>query len=128
MSREDHQMKIRLPEELKARIDASASEAGRSLNAEIVARLEQSYRGGQSAEAKFEKALLQQRLDSMRSRYAAERIHVDRLADKVDRLVREDAKIEAIEAASVEYHDEAHELDQLGKQIEELRLQLQMHA
>ncbi|MDZ7863356.1 Arc family DNA-binding protein [Acidovorax sp.] len=43
MSRDDPQMKIRLPEEVKARIDAAAAEAGRSLNAEIVARLESSF-------------------------------------------------------------------------------------
>lgn len=39
MTREDPQIKVRLPEEMKAYISASAAEKGRSLNAEIVARL-----------------------------------------------------------------------------------------
>ena len=127
MSREDHQMKIRLPEELKARIDASAADAGRSLNAEIVARLEQSYRGVQSAEAKFEKALLEQRVDSLRSLYATERLRTDRIADRVDRLVRDDAEFESIEAASREHEQALYELDQLQKQIDDLQQRLLAH-
>ncbi|SMF93936.1 Arc-like DNA binding domain-containing protein [Methylomagnum ishizawai] len=43
MSREAPQMKIRLPEDLKARIEESAYQNRRSMNAEIVARLEASY-------------------------------------------------------------------------------------
>lgn len=41
MSREDPQMKIRLPADLKDRIEALAKQAGRSMNAEIVTRLQQ---------------------------------------------------------------------------------------
>ncbi len=43
MSREDPQMKIRLPADLKDRIEAASKEAGRSMNAEIVTRLEGSF-------------------------------------------------------------------------------------
>lgn len=43
MSREDPQMKIRLPADLKDWIDKSAAENGRSMNAEIVARLQMSF-------------------------------------------------------------------------------------
>lgn len=43
MSREDPQMKIRLPADLKDQIEASAKEVGRSMNAEIVARLQESF-------------------------------------------------------------------------------------
>lgn len=43
MARSDVQINIRIPEELKARLDASAGENRRSLTAEIVARLEYSY-------------------------------------------------------------------------------------
>jgi hypothetical protein len=42
MTRDDPQMKLRLPAELKARVEESANAAGRSLNAEIVYRLEAS--------------------------------------------------------------------------------------
>lgn len=43
MSREDPQMKIRLPADLKDHIEAAAKESGRSMNAEIVARLQDSF-------------------------------------------------------------------------------------
>jgi hypothetical protein len=42
MSRESPQFKLRMPEDLHARVAESAGEAGRSMNAEIVFRLEQS--------------------------------------------------------------------------------------
>lgn len=42
MSREDPQMKIRLPADLKDQIEAIAKQSGRSMNAEIVARLQES--------------------------------------------------------------------------------------
>lgn len=43
MSREDPQLKIRLPTELKDKITTSASKFGRSINAEVVSRLELSF-------------------------------------------------------------------------------------
>ncbi|HCD3955212.1 TPA: Arc family DNA-binding protein [Enterobacter hormaechei] len=43
MSREDPQLRIRLPIELKEKIELSAKENNRSMNAEIVQRLERSY-------------------------------------------------------------------------------------
>lgn len=39
MSREDPQMKIRLPADLKDQIETAAKDAGRSMNAEIIERL-----------------------------------------------------------------------------------------
>lgn len=42
MTREDPQMKLRLPVDLKDRLTELASESGRSLNAEVVKRLEES--------------------------------------------------------------------------------------
>ncbi|MDT8332982.1 Arc family DNA-binding protein [Roseomonas gilardii] len=41
MARDDPQMKIRLPADLKSYIEAEAEKAGRSLNAEILHRLRQ---------------------------------------------------------------------------------------
>jgi predicted DNA-binding protein len=43
MARADPQMKIRLPEALKEKIEAAAKESGRTLNAEVVGRLESSF-------------------------------------------------------------------------------------
>jgi hypothetical protein len=45
MTREDPQMKLRMPPELKERLTALAEENGRSLNAEVVRRLEESLGG-----------------------------------------------------------------------------------
>lgn len=43
MKQTDPQFKLRIPEDLKLRIESSAHEHGRSMNAEIVARLEGSF-------------------------------------------------------------------------------------
>lgn len=43
MSREDPQMKIRLPADLKDQIEAASKQSGRSMNAEIVVRLQGSF-------------------------------------------------------------------------------------
>jgi hypothetical protein len=43
MSREDPQMKIRFPPELKAEIEAAAKANSRSMNAEVVVRLLASF-------------------------------------------------------------------------------------
>jgi hypothetical protein len=40
---------LRMPEELRGRLSASADEAGRSLNSEVVRRLEQSFGDGGAA-------------------------------------------------------------------------------
>lgn len=45
MSRDDPQMKIRLPAELKDHIEETAKTVGRSMNAEIVARLKSTMQG-----------------------------------------------------------------------------------
>jgi hypothetical protein len=49
MSREDPQFKLRLPAELKTRIDEMAAANHRSINAEIIARLESTFLEGQSS-------------------------------------------------------------------------------
>ncbi|CAN7301175.1 Arc family DNA-binding protein [Phyllobacterium sp. LjRoot231] len=43
MAREDLHFRLRIPEELKAKVDKSASDNHRSMTAEIVARLENSF-------------------------------------------------------------------------------------
>ncbi len=44
MARNDPEVRLRLPEDLKNHIAEGAKAAGRSMNAEIVARLDWSYR------------------------------------------------------------------------------------
>ncbi|MDE1477594.1 Arc family DNA-binding protein [Xenorhabdus bovienii] len=43
MSREDAQMKIRLPAELKEKLEKEATENNRSMNAEVLQRLSKSF-------------------------------------------------------------------------------------
>lgn len=43
MKQTDPQYKLRLPQELKDQVEEAAKQSGRSMNAEIVARLEQSF-------------------------------------------------------------------------------------
>ena len=43
MSREDPQLKLRLPPDLKSRVEDAAKANNRSMNAEIVSRLEQTF-------------------------------------------------------------------------------------
>ena len=53
MSREDHQLKIRLPDELKSAVEAAAKVNGRSMNSEIVHRLTASFPTGPSMVARL---------------------------------------------------------------------------
>jgi plasmid stability protein len=50
-ARERAQLKIRLPEQLRLSLERAARGAGRSLNAEVVARLGQSIMGHQDPDA-----------------------------------------------------------------------------
>lgn len=101
MSREDHQMKIRIPDDLKSRIEESASKSGRTLNAEVVFRLERAYSEVDTefkhAEQRFAEALVMQRHDSLRSQWRVERTRVYALRDRLDRLRRSKASKEDID-------------------------------
>lgn len=50
MSREDPQFKLRMPTELRAQVEQAAKGSGRSLNAELVARIEASFLGESTPE------------------------------------------------------------------------------
>lgn len=45
MSRDITPFGLRMPAELKARVDAAATKNGRSINAELIARLQESFEG-----------------------------------------------------------------------------------
>lgn len=51
MSREDPQFKLRMPVELRAQAEQAARSAGRSLNSELVARIESSFLGENSVDS-----------------------------------------------------------------------------
>lgn len=51
MSREDPQFKLRMPPQLRSQAEQAARVSGRSLNAELVARLESSFLGESTSES-----------------------------------------------------------------------------
>lgn len=62
MAREDHQMRIRVPADLEVQIRIAAGQNGRSMNAEIIHRLERSFDGRdaigyEAASVRFERTL-----------------------------------------------------------------------
>lgn len=54
MARTDQQFPLRLPPELKEKLENACKESGRSKNAEAVYRLEQSFEKTQSQESEIE--------------------------------------------------------------------------
>lgn len=133
MSREDPQMKIRLPEELKARIDASATQAGRSLNAEIVARLEGSYRTDNDSfkrELEAQVAAVLARADTLSLRVDLIKSRMDNLftrghliSAETERLAKDaqtDEDFAKAEARIAEYDEIQAEAAALGKQAKQL--------
>lgn len=108
MSREDPQMKIRLPADLKDQIETAAKNSGRSMNAEIAARLEQSFKQEQEEFTHaFRSAVLEDEIKSLEARLGKKLTaspNADEIADKVvakltDRYTRADFS---------RAHDDAH--------------------
>lgn len=65
MARDDAQMKIRLPDELKEQIEKSAKEWGRSMNAEIVHMLQSFYKRLDEDVESLQRGLEHQRKESI---------------------------------------------------------------
>lgn len=82
MSREDPQLKIRLPLELKEKITQSAADYGRSINSEVVARLEQSF----EPEVKVSETL---EFELMRRSYLDQAQQVKELKEMVEKLIKQ---------------------------------------
>lgn len=133
MSREDPQMKIRLPEELKARIDASAAQAGRSLNAEIVARLEGSYRTDNDSfkrELEAQVAVILTRADTLSLRVDLIKSRMDNLftrahlisseTERMAKAAQTDEDFAKAEAMIAEYNKIQLEANALGEQAKQL--------
>lgn len=78
MARSDPQINIRIPQELKARIEEAAKANGRSMNAELVARLQTTFDFDQSSET------IHKGLAAMELRYAQERF--DHLKERSDAI------------------------------------------
>ncbi|MDP9908248.1 hypothetical protein J2W27_000341 [Variovorax boronicumulans] len=110
MSREDAQMKIRLPAELKAGIDEAASANKRTLNAEIVARLQASFDAPAALAVRPDAYIisrlldeqLRSRLQEVRSRAAFYKFEADGLDYEIKELERQQPTPENGKAAIAE--------------------------
>ena len=85
MSREDPQLKIRLPLELKEKITQSAADHGRSINSEVIARLEQSFNKVNAHETE---------MYLMNVMVKEQQKQIDQLQEMVKQLVFRDRKLE----------------------------------
>lgn len=81
MSREDPPLRIRLPEALKTKVQSRAAENSRSMNAEIVRRLEWSLKAEEGEAGTDARRFLQMGLPN-------EVTNADRIAVLEDRLAR----------------------------------------
>jgi hypothetical protein len=125
MSREDPQMKIRLPADLKDRIEEMSKQAGRSMNAEIVARLEASFarRGGGPAglwQCFFDLVRLQSQMETS---YDIETSYLKEVSD----LLRRRADIAGTEGSEAEIatlDERTHMAQSLAARFEEDRANL----
>lgn len=78
MSREDPQLKIRLPPDLKEQVEEASKAAGRTINAEVVLRLRQSFES-QRRERPADFAEQQYRLHQAMSERAAVHAEINSL-------------------------------------------------
>lgn len=119
MSREDPQMKIRLPAELKDQIEAASKELGRSMNMEIVARLQRSFDADQAVEQAafehgFERTTLQCEIERL-----------NRLLEEqktaVPRALQQHAQAIAAEVAKHLYSEAGETIEAARQAAEELK-------
>ncbi len=82
MSRLDPTLRIRLPQELRSKVQLRAAASRRSMNAEIIAQLEQSYREEGHAVNELTRADLEKRLAELE--HAVISIIFDQRFDKMD--------------------------------------------
>jgi hypothetical protein len=76
MARDDLHFRLRIPEDLKARIEKIAAENGRSMTAEIVVRLERSFK-------------LEETLEDLQASTEVAHERIDDLQAQINSLARE---------------------------------------
>jgi predicted transcriptional regulator len=86
MARSDPQVNVRLPAELKQRLDELAAASGRSLTAEIVLRLQQSLAQEPPALTNTERLELEVKLDRAQNAQAAARAEIHNLHFRLELL------------------------------------------
>jgi hypothetical protein len=96
MARSDPQLNVRIPEELKAALDRVARENGRSTTAEIIARLQASFEGGQEMPS-----AIRQEMEDLTNALRAERTETQILLDTMRSLMKEPKFVVLSKGASV---------------------------
>lgn len=88
MAREDPQMKIRFPVDLKDRIEESAKNNARTMNAEIVSRLEASFSASQSQVTQdgLFQYMIQSRIETITNRTETNKIREQLLRSRMETL------------------------------------------
>lgn len=119
MSREDPQMKIRLPAELKDQIEAASKELGRSMNMEIVARLQRSFETDQAVEQVafehgFEKTTLRLEIERLNKLLEEQKT-------AVPRALQQHAQAIAAEVAKHLYSEAGETIEAARQAAEELK-------
>lgn len=111
MSREDPQLKVRVTEEMKAWLTETARANGRSVNAEIVARLEAAQLGGTGEAGEWQRRFEEEhhaflRMDDMFTKQMEMVDHFRRLLSRANREVFQQASaIETLATIILELDD-----------------------
>lgn len=119
----DPQFKFRLPTDLKEKLDHSAEASNRTVGAEIVARLESSFKGsGESADLalRVEERINETRLEAARSREQVARMHVELLAQRLDAAKAARRPKAEVEALKDKLREAEAEVAQLQARMSEL--------
>nr|WP_157019833.1 Arc family DNA-binding protein [Acidovorax temperans] len=124
---------LRMPDELKARVQAAAEESGRSLHAELLARLEGSFRAENESfkreiEAQVSSVLarsdtLSLRIDLIKSRMDNLFTRAHLISSETERMAKDaqtDEDFAKAEARIAEYNEIQTEAAALGAQAEQL--------
>lgn len=114
--------------ELKEKLEASAKAAGRSMNAEIVARLQKSFEpeaGGVPLDLVLEKRTLEARLETARAHMMTVLLYMSSLETKRDSAIQRGAGSDEIEKLNAMLEsgaeDEKRLMDQVGDLVDQMK-------
>ena len=115
-----------MPDELKARIQTAADEAGRSLHAELLYRLQNSFESDRSFEMFYElrRTQLQLQLNNLGSKVQALRWRERDLRSLIDELERSNVPAEGIDKARGELAQVLAEAENLAREDQEVMRRL----
>jgi hypothetical protein len=107
MASEDVQTNLRLPADLKERLIAAADHYGRSLSAEVVYRLEESFQARRTDVIVFEQ-MMEQRIEGLNTRIEMLDLRIDMARARMDsakmrgRLAKRETELLALQPSNAE--------------------------